>query len=43
MSRKIKNFSGKIILDFLAFFIMSGVYVAGRALAHIKKDKDGMI
>gem|GEM_PF-2880398 len=43
MSRKIKNLSGKVILDFLAFFVMSGVYIAGKTLASFKKDKDGMI
>ena len=43
MNRKIKNLSGKMILDFLAFFVMSGVYVAGRALVPFTKDKDRMI
>jgi hypothetical protein len=43
MSRKIKNLSGKVVLDFLAFFIMSGVYMAGKALAPFSKDKDRMI
>jgi|HubBroStandDraft_3_1064219.scaffolds.fasta_scaffold472515_1 hypothetical protein len=43
MRRKMKNLSGKMILDFLAFFVMSGVYVAGKALTPFKKDKDRMI
>lgn len=43
MSRRMKNLSGKIVLDFLAFFVMSGVYVAGRALASFNKNKDRMI
>jgi hypothetical protein len=43
MSHKIKNLSGKVMLDFLAFFIMSGVYVAGKAWAPFSKDKDKMI
>ncbi|HTC21703.1 MAG TPA: hypothetical protein VK859_12690 [bacterium] len=43
MSRKMKNLSGKMILDLLAFFVMSGLYVAGKTLAPFNKDKDRMI
>ena len=43
MLRKIKNFAGTIILDFLAFFAMSGFWMMGRALAPVKRQKDRRI
>ena len=43
MSRKMKNLSGRIILDFVAFFAMSLAYVVGRTLSGRSKHRDGMI
>ena len=43
MSRKMKHLSAKIILDFLAFFAISGGYLLGLAVAKVRKDRDRMI
>jgi hypothetical protein len=43
MSRKMKNFSAKIILDFVAFLAMSAAYLVGRAVSGSSKDRDRMI
>lgn len=43
MSRKMKNLSAKILLDFLAFFAMSTVYLVGRALAALFSRRGGML
>ncbi len=43
MSRKMKNFSARIILDFVAFLAISMGYLFGRAYARVRKDRDRMI
>ena len=43
MLRKIKNFLGTIVLDFLAFFAMSGFWMMGLALSPVKRNKDRRI
>lgn len=43
MTRKVKNFSARILLDFVAFLAISGGYLIGRAVAKIRKNHDDMI
>ena len=43
MSRKMKNLSAKILLDFLALFAMSAAYLVGKAFSGRPKGRDGMI
>ena len=43
MTRKMKNFSARIFLDFVAFLAISGGYLIGRAMAKVRKNRDGMI
>jgi hypothetical protein len=40
MNRKIKNLSGTLILDFLAFVVLSAFGMVGMALAPVKRQKD---
>jgi hypothetical protein len=43
MTRKMKNLSGKIILDFLAITLMSAAYLVGKLLSLFFANRDGMI
>ncbi len=43
MSRKMRNFSAKMILDFVAFLAMSTAYLVGWALPGSSKHRDRMI
>jgi len=43
MTRKMKNFSARIILDFVAFLAISGGYWIGRAVSKVRKNRGGMI
>jgi len=43
MTRKMKNLSGKIVLDFLAITVMSAAYLAGKVLSFFFTNRDGMI
>jgi len=43
MTRKVKNLSAKIILDFLALFAMSAAYLVGKVLSVLFSNRDGMI
>ena len=43
MTRKMKHFSAKIILDFVAFLAISGGCLIGLAVAKVRKNRNGMI
>ena len=43
MSRKMKNLSARIVLDFVAFLAISMGFIVGRAVARVRKDRDRMI